>query len=233
MESKYIDLVINRITQAQYDELKINNQISEEEIYNIIDHDDLFYYKTETYSKIEIENLLSTINTKITNLTNNQSETNTEVSTIKTDISNIDSDLNNFKAEVNDTYATKEELDNFSPVAANPGYSSGSPELTSVKIDGIDYRVFPQGTIELSNERLTGSNEYTLYTIKIGDDVWIIPSGSGTGTEVIANPELSGNEASLTSISIGDIKYKLEASSGGGSVEADGYVTIRDWTVEV
>lgn len=174
MESKYIDLVINRLTQAQYDELKRNNQISEEEIYNIIDHDDLFYYKTQLYTKEEINALLNGVSERISSLESTVNQT------INTEISGINTELSQFKTNVQSTYATKTELaDN---VNANPGLSGSEDILESIKIDGVNYQVFPEGSIEFNTEKSTDPDAYTLKSITVGTDIWNLPEGgSGTG----------------------------------------------------
>ena len=191
MESKYIDLVINRLTQAQYDELKRNNQISEEELYEIIDHDDLFYYKTELYTREELD-------TKFLDIT--------------TDISELDSSFSEFRETANNTYATKTELSE--NIIANPEIVGSEEVLESVKIDGVDYKVFPEGSIEFNTESSDDPTAYTLKSITVGTDIWNLPSGgeggSGGGSNVIANPELDGGEEVLESIQIEDTKYTLQ-----------------------
>ena len=47
-----------------------------------------------------------------------------------------------------------------------------------------------------------------------------MPQG-GTGTEVEANPTLSGSEADLTAIKVGGTKYKVPQGSTGTEVEAN------------
>lgn len=55
-----------------------------------------------------------------------------------------------------------------------------------------------------------------LTKIKIGGTIYNIPSG---GTNVVANPTLSGTEASLTGLQVGSTKYKLlEEKSGSGNL---------------
>lgn len=124
MESKYIDLTINRLTQAQYDELKNTNQVSEEELYIIIDHDDLFYYKTELYTKDEINSLLEEIRNSFatdenfTNLTNRVSTNETNISNLQTNLqstnqslSTLDTNFQNYQQTVSRNYIKTVDAD--------------------------------------------------------------------------------------------------------------------------
>lgn len=146
MESKYIDLTINRLTQAQYDELKNTNKVSEEELYIIIDHDDLFYYKTQLYTKDETDGLLETIRTNLNN------------TTIRLDdfIENID--------------------DVATLVKANQELQGDEEILDSITIEGVNYQVYPEGTIEFNDAQSTDQSAVQLGSIKIGNDIWNIPS---------------------------------------------------------
>ena len=196
MESKYIDLVINRLTQAQYDELKRTNQISEEELYEIIDHDDLFYYKKDTYSSAKIDELLANLNTTIrsafgqadANLTSainsNTALVNdlrndlvSNVSTLEGKITSTTNSLNSYKTTVSNTYATKKELSEYSPVSANPSLSGSETILDSIEIDGLNYKVYPEGEVEFNDTLSNDSKAIFLGSIKVGDDIWNIPSG--------------------------------------------------------
>lgn len=190
MESKYIDLVINRLTQAQYDELKKNNQINEEEIYNIIDHDDLFYYKTEVYTKSEIDTKISEIRTEIATKVSQASydEKMTEVENsiltldgaiqdTRLDLVSTNNTLDAFKTNVSNTYATKQELSEYSPVEANPTLTGNEAILDSIEIDGVNYQVYPEGEIEFDTTKSTSSTALTLGSIRVGNDIWNIEGG--------------------------------------------------------
>lgn len=196
MESKYIDLVINRLTQAQYDEKLKNGEIYEEEIYDIIDHDDLFYYRTELYTRTEIESKLSTTLSTLRNelatekeaLSTSISNNTAEITTIKeelipgvqSDLISTNNDLKDFKTKVSDTYATKKELSEYSPVAANPTLTGSEARLDSINIDGTNFYVYPEGEIEFDTVKATDPNALTLQTIRVGNDTWILPSGGSS-----------------------------------------------------
>lgn len=53
------DLVINKMTQAKYDELLAAGQIVDTELYYITDDNDKFYLKSEVYTKTEIDEILA------------------------------------------------------------------------------------------------------------------------------------------------------------------------------
>lgn len=196
MEQKYIDLVINRLTQAQYDEKLKNGEIYEEQIYDIIDHDDLFYYRTELYTRTEIESKLSTTLSTLRNelatekeaLNTSISNNTTEITSIKeelipgvqTDLISTNNDLKDFKTKVSNTYATKKELSEYSPVEANPTLTGNEAILNSINIDGTSYQVYPEGEIEFDTVKSTDTNALTLQTIRVGNDTWILPSGGSS-----------------------------------------------------
>lgn len=51
--------------------------------------------------------------------------------------------------------------------------------------------------------------------LTVADGKWAVANASG-GTTVVANPTLAGTEADLTGLQVGDTKYKIGGSSGGG-----------------
>lgn len=61
----------------------------------------------------------------------------------------------------------------------------------------------------------------------------------GSGSKVIANPELVGDEDDLNGLEVDGVKYKVPSGSGGGSVlleltdELPEYIPVGDNTVEV
>ena len=58
-----------------------------------------------------------------------------------------------------------------------------------------------------------GSGTATLTKLKIGNIIYNIPQGGGGGggTTVVANPTLTGSEANLTALQVGDTKYGIKA----------------------
>lgn len=55
------NLIINKMTKAKYNELLNLGQIVDTELYYIIDDNDKFYYKSETYSKEEVDTLIANL----------------------------------------------------------------------------------------------------------------------------------------------------------------------------
>ena len=56
--------------------------------------------------------------------------------------------------------------------------------------------------------------------------------GGGGGTNVVANPTLAGTEADLTGLQVGDTKYKVGGSSGGGVLvvtENENHILNHTW----
>ena len=56
----------------------------------------------------------------------------------------------------------------------------------------------------------TESGTVDLATLKVGNTVYNVPQGGG-GTTVVANPTLTGSEANLTALQVGDTKYGIKA----------------------
>lgn len=56
-----------------------------------------------------------------------------------------------------------------------------------------------------------GSVTSTLNRLKIGDIIYQVPQGGGGGTTVVANPTLTGSEANLSGLQVGDTKYGIKA----------------------
>ena len=157
MTEKFIDLVVNRLTYAKYKELKEKGEISNEELYNIIDLDNLFYFKEDTYTQSEIENRLGV---------------KADVDTLRV----LEKNFNDFKADMVSNYATKQyvadEIEAFSPVEANPILPETAQNLTAITIDEVVYKV-PNEPLTFSTEEYGGSNE--LRTVIVGGTAWKIP----------------------------------------------------------
>lgn len=208
MESKYIDLTINRLTQAQYDELKNTNKVSEEELYIIIDHDDLFYYKTQLYTKNETDSLLETIRTNLNN------------TSIK---------LDDFIENIAD-YATL--------VKANQELQGTEEILDSITIEGVNYQVYPEGTIEFNDVQSTNQSAVQLGSIKIGNDIWNIPSRTDLSnyytkpeiTELLSQIDSGGFEPIIvdTLPSTGEVGKVYLTPVGDGSYQEYLYIN-NNW----
>ena len=56
-----------------------------------------------------------------------------------------------------------------------------------------------------------GSVTSTLNRLKIGDIIYTVPQGGGGGTTVVANPTLTGSEANLSGLQVGNTKYGIKA----------------------
>ena len=57
-----------------------------------------------------------------------------------------------------------------------------------------------------------GSATSTLNRLKIGNIIYNVPQGGGGGgTTVVANPTLTGNEANLSGLQVGNTKYGIKA----------------------
>lgn len=56
----------------------------------------------------------------------------------------------------------------------------------------------------------TENGTVDLAKLKVGNTVYNVPQGGG-GTTVVANPTLTGSEANLTALQVGDTKYGIKA----------------------
>lgn len=249
MESKYIDLVINRLTQAQYDELKKNNQINEEELYDIIDHDDLFYYKTELYTKDEIENklsgVLSTLRGEIASekaeLSSSIKDNTDEINTIKkdlipgvqSDLVSTNNDLSTFKTTVSNTYATKQELSEYSPVEANPTLAGNETVLDSINIDGTNYQVYPNGEVEFDTVKSEDASALTLGSIRVGNDIWNLPTELDTSAfydKEEIDLKFSENTTSIRSnyYNKAEVDKKITDAATSGQIDLSNYYNKQE-----
>ena len=97
--------------------------------------------------------------------------------------------------------------------------------IHNVDINGSNLIVtYVDGTIEnfaisglkgISNVSKSSSGAVDTYTITYTDGSTYSFNVTNGGTLVVANPEMSGDEAAISSIQIGDEKYKIEGGGGG------------------
>lgn len=99
-------------------------------------------------------------------------------------------------------------------VIANPTMSGGEADLTGLQVGATKYKIeIPINVV--ANPTVTSSDP-ALSSIQIGEGKYRITSGSGT--EVIPNPEPSGDEDILYRIQIDGAKFIVGGSPGSGNI---------------
>lgn len=96
------------------------------------------------------------------------------------------------------------------------GDASNLPEPESRMDEYLDYIAKNGGGgggSSLPEVTADDKDKYLHTNASTGDLEWSAVSG---GTTVVANPTLAGTEADLTGLQVGDTKYKVGGSSGGG-----------------
>jgi len=176
------DLILNKLTKAQYDELLAQGQISDTELYYIIDDNNRFYTKQETTQLIR------------------DSVVNIEPNPIVPDNATLLTSLT--------IGETDYKLGGFggggSNVVANPeGITGEEPALEAVTIDDVNYLV-AAGEMTFSETKVEGEKQ--LRSININGDLWSIERGSIVKTNI----ELNGTEPALESVQIDDAKFTLK-----------------------
>ena len=79
-----------------------------------------------------------------------------------------------------------------------------SQKAVTDKLDGKASTSYVQGNP-------TESGTVDLTKLKIGDIIYTVPQGGGGGTTVVANPTLTGSEANLSGLQVGNTKYGIKA----------------------
>lgn len=82
--------------------------------------------------------------------------------------------------------------------------------------DGLiadDVNKIVKNTVAYVKANPTSDGTATLTKLKIGNIIYNIPQGGGGGggTTVVANPTLTGSEANLSGLQVGDTKYGIKA----------------------
>ena len=178
------DLILNKLTKAQYESLLASGQISDTELYYITDDNNRFYTKQETTQLIQSS--IPVI------------EANPEVPEDAALLTSITIGETDYKLGGVSTGGGG------SNVVANPeGITGEEPALEAITIDDVNYLV-AMGEMEFSESKVVGQKE--LRSININGDLWSVERGSIVKTNI----ELNGTEPALESVQIDDAKFTLK-----------------------